>query len=165
MVCHHITYHLNIHLTLGGQPDWDLRGYRVPHTELGEQPGHLGHPGQHNCSHTCGEGRGRLQGAPQGVLGRAPPQRGRRLPLPQSHLHWDHTVWLTSRRQGIWVQNKAESKSRIAIEIQVSVYILLLMGNSLIVSSMPIAMELAMDICYPAGEGVVCNFLTISKIF
>ena len=41
-----------------------------------------------------------------------------------------------------------------------SVYILLLMGNSLIVSSMPIAMELAMDICYPAGEGVVRNFLT-----
>ena len=35
------------------------------------------------------------------------------------------------------------------------------MGNSLIVSSMPIAMELAMDICYPAGEGVVRNFLTI----
>ena len=42
-----------------------------------------------------------------------------------------------------------------------SVYILLLMGNSLIVSSMPIAMELAMDICYPAGEGVVCNFFAI----
>ena len=42
--------------------------------------------------------------------------------------------------------------------IQVSVYILLLLGNSLIVSSMPIAMELAMDICYPAGEGVVSNF-------
>ena len=42
--------------------------------------------------------------------------------------------------------------------VKVSVYILLLMGNSLIVSSMPIAMELAMDICYPAGEGVVRNF-------
>ena len=43
-----------------------------------------------------------------------------------------------------------------------SVYILLLLGNSLIVSSMPIAMELAMDICYPAGEGVVRHFFKAS---
>jgi len=45
--------------------------------------------------------------------------------------------------------------------VKVSVYILLLMGNSLIVSSMPIAMELAMDICYPAGEGVVGGWISI----
>ena len=35
------------------------------------------------------------------------------------------------------------------------------MGNSLVVSSMQIAMELlpvAMDICYPSGEGVVEHF-------
>ena len=40
-----------------------------------------------------------------------------------------------------------------------SVYLLLLLGNSLVVSSMPIAMELAMEICYPAAEGVVGDWL------
>ena len=44
---------------------------------------------------------------------------------------------------------------------QVSVYILLLLGNSLVVSSMPIAMELAMELCYPASEGVVGGFISI----
>ena len=73
---------------------------RVPDAELGEQPRHLGNIGQHDRCHTGGQSRGRLQGAPQGVPGGAAPQRGRRLPLPQSHLHRDHTVWLASSRQG-----------------------------------------------------------------
>merc|ERR1719350_325841 len=44
------------------------------------------------------------------------------------------------------------------VAVQASVYILLLLGNSLVVSSMPIAMELAMELCYPAAEGVVSSF-------
>jgi len=45
--------------------------------------------------------------------------------------------------------------------VQISVYFLLLMGNSLVVSSMPLAMELAMEICYPAAEGVVGGWISI----
>ena len=45
--------------------------YRVPDTELGEQPRHLGNLGQHDRSHTGGQSRRCLQGAPQGVPGGA----------------------------------------------------------------------------------------------
>eukprot|EP00092_Neocalanus_flemingeri_P005346 GFUD01005760.1.p1 GENE.GFUD01005760.1~~GFUD01005760.1.p1 ORF type:complete len:483 (+),score=101.39 GFUD01005760.1:82-1530(+) len=45
--------------------------------------------------------------------------------------------------------------------VQISVYFLLLLGNSLVVSSMPLAMELAMEICYPAAEGVVGGWISI----
>jgi len=45
--------------------------------------------------------------------------------------------------------------------VQISVYFLLLTGNSLVVSSMPLAMELAMEICYPAAEGVVGGWISI----
>jgi len=45
--------------------------------------------------------------------------------------------------------------------VQISVYFLLLTGNSLVVSSMPLAMELAMEICYPANEGVVGGWISI----
>ena len=34
-------------------------------------------------------------------------------------------------------------------------------GTSLVVSSMPLAMELAMEFCYPASEGVVGGFISI----
>ena len=34
-------------------------------------------------------------------------------------------------------------------------------GTSLVVSSMPLAMELAMELCYPASEGVVGGFISI----
>ena len=45
--------------------------------------------------------------------------------------------------------------------VKISVYFLLLTGNSLVVSSMPLAMELAMEICYPAAEGVVGGWISI----
>ena len=63
--------------------------------------------------------------------------------------------------------------------VQILVYILLILGNitslhltphislqllpgtSLVVSSMPLAMELAMELCYPASEGVVGGFISI----
>ena len=41
------------------------------------------------------------------------------------------------------------------------VLVLLLAGNSLVVSTMPLAMELAMETCYPAAEGVVGGWITI----
>lgn len=41
------------------------------------------------------------------------------------------------------------------------VLVLLLLGNSLVVATMPLAMELAMEICYPAAEGVVGGWITI----
>merc|ERR1712083_133154 len=45
--------------------------------------------------------------------------------------------------------------------VQILVYILLISGTSLVVSSMPLAMELAMELCYPAAEGVVGGFISI----
>lgn len=45
--------------------------------------------------------------------------------------------------------------------VQISVYLLLLLGNSLVVASMPISMEIAMEICYPAAEGVVGGWISI----
>ena len=45
--------------------------------------------------------------------------------------------------------------------VKIAVYFLLLTGNSLVVSSMPLAMELAMEICYPAAEGVVGGWISI----
>jgi len=45
--------------------------------------------------------------------------------------------------------------------VQILVYILLIFGTSLVVSSMPLAMELAMELCYPAAEGVVGGFISI----
>jgi len=45
--------------------------------------------------------------------------------------------------------------------VKYSVYILLLLGNSLVIASMPVAMELAMEICYPAAEGVVGGWISI----
>ena len=38
---------------------------------------------------------------------------------------------------------------------------LLITGTSLTVSSMPLAMELTMELCYPASEGVVGGFTSI----
>ena len=35
------------------------------------------------------------------------------------------------------------------------------LGTSLVVSSMPLAMELAMELCYPASEGVVGGFISV----
>jgi len=47
------------------------------------------------------------------------------------------------------------------LSVQISVYILLLTGNTLVVSSMPLSMELAMEICYPVPEGVVGGWISI----
>ena len=69
---------------------------------------------------------------------------------PEPHFYRCHPVQLTCGSSG----NTAVSTQ---MSSQVSVYILLLLGNSLVVSSMPIAMELAMELCYPAAEGVVSS--------
>ena len=45
--------------------------------------------------------------------------------------------------------------------VKISVYVLLLTGNTLVVSSMPLSMELAMEICYPVPEGVVGGWISI----
>ena len=45
--------------------------------------------------------------------------------------------------------------------LKISVSLLLVIGNSLVVSSMPLAMELAMETCYPAAEGVVGGWISI----
>lgn len=45
--------------------------------------------------------------------------------------------------------------------VKVAVYILVLAGQSLVVASMPLSMELAMEISFPACEGVVGGWVSI----
>ena len=49
----------------------------------------------------------------------------------------------------------------ISLHLRPHITSLLLPGTSLVVSSMPLAMELAMELCYPASEGVVGGFISI----
>lgn len=45
--------------------------------------------------------------------------------------------------------------------VKIWVIILLLLGTSFVIATMPLVMELAMEICYPAPEGVVGGWITI----
>ena len=49
----------------------------------------------------------------------------------------------------------------IYLHLTPQITLLLMLGTSLVVSSMPLAMELAMELCYPASEGVVGGFISI----
>merc|ERR1711892_1326676 len=45
--------------------------------------------------------------------------------------------------------------------LKVCITFLIIIGNSLVVSTMPLAMEMVMEICYPAAEAVVGGFISL----
>jgi len=47
------------------------------------------------------------------------------------------------------------------VNVEISVYLLLLLGSSLVVAAMPLSMELAMEACYPVSECVVGGWISI----
>ncbi|XP_023343452.1 disrupted in renal carcinoma protein 2 homolog [Eurytemora carolleeae] len=52
-------------------------------------------------------------------------------------------------------------KFKHLVNLEISVFLLLLAGSSLVVASMPLSMELAMEVCYPAAECVVGGWISI----
>jgi len=47
------------------------------------------------------------------------------------------------------------------VNVEISVFLLLLLGSSLVVATMPLSMELAMEACYPVSECVVGGWISI----